>query len=107
MMEDHIKVIMKNATIGAAQAHKPILSWMQGLAAMWNKKPDQAYKLWRRGAVEAQTVTNPINEGRCYLALAENLPASDPERTDYAKRAHVLFSQIGAQHYTDLAKSLL
>jgi hypothetical protein len=107
MMRDHIKVIMKNATIGAAQAHKPILSWMQGLVALWNKKPDQAYKLWRRGAVEAQTVTNPINEGRCYLALAENLPASDPERIDYAKRAHVLFSQIGAQHYIDLAKALL
>jgi hypothetical protein len=107
MMNEHIKVIMKDAKIGAAQAHKPILSWMQGLVALWNKKPEQAYKLWRQGAVEAPAVTNPINEGRCYLALAENLPASDPERTVYAKRAHEVFSRIGAQHYADLAKALL
>lgn len=105
-IDERLKAILKTANAVAAPAHVPIVLWMKGTAAAAANDTKRACEHWRQGARQAQQVTNPLVEGRCYLSLAQHLPRGDSEQTEFARRAREVFTRIGARHYLTIVDGL-
>jgi hypothetical protein len=65
----------------------------------------KAYQSWRKACEKAHTIPMYYEEGMSYLALANHLPAENPERSVSFEKAKAAFVRGGFENWVEIVQT--
>jgi hypothetical protein len=86
-------------------AGEPVTYRYKGWIEWYSGKREKAYQAWRIACVKAHPIPMYYEEGISYLALANHLPAEDPERALSFEKARDAFERGGLGNWADIANA--
>jgi class 3 adenylate cyclase/tetratricopeptide (TPR) repeat protein len=86
-------------------AGEPVLYRYKGWVEWYSGKKEKAYQSWRTACEKAHLIPMYYEEGMSYLALANHLPADNPERAASFENAKAAFADGGLERWARIVKA--
>jgi hypothetical protein len=86
-------------------AGEPVVYRYKGWVEWYLGKKENAYQSWRTACEKAHLIPMYYEEGMSYLALANHLPAENPERATSFENARAAFAGGGLERWAKIVKA--